>query len=133
MSSAFDQVPAKRLSTGVFAPGHSGNPSGRPKAMREITELTRSMSVDAVKRLQFLMLNAKSEMAQIAAANAILDRAWGKPKETRDVEINHTRTSELSVRTLSDEQLEALHAALRETALTLEGQEIEGEAEEIEE
>ena len=63
----------------------------------------------------------------------MLDRAYGKPKETKEVDINvqATKTRRMALDSLSDDQLFALEAALRETVLKLEAEEaqiIEGEA-----
>ena len=70
-----------------------------------------------------------SPMARIIAADKVLDRAYGKPKEMKEVEVSHTRTRQMAVDSLTDEQLEALEAALERTVLQLEAQTIiEGEA-----
>jgi hypothetical protein len=66
-----------------FPPGVSGNPGGRPKEVREVIDLARSHSPAAVETLASIMRNEEAPpAARIAAANAILDRAYGRPKET---------------------------------------------------
>ena len=48
-----------------------------------MTELARSHTTDAIKTLVAAMNSDSAPWAtRIAAANAILDRGWGKPKET---------------------------------------------------
>lgn len=59
--------------------GKSGNPSGRPKIDKEVQELARKNSKSAIQKLVDLMQNAEDERVQMAAADKILDRAWGKP------------------------------------------------------
>jgi hypothetical protein len=59
-------------------PGVSPNPGGRPAALADVRDLAREHTPAAVAKLASIMENGKSEMAQIAAATALLDRAWGK-------------------------------------------------------
>jgi hypothetical protein len=64
---------------GQFAPGVSGNPSGRPKADRVIQELARTHTPEALSALVEIATKGRSESARVAAAVAILDRGWGRP------------------------------------------------------
>jgi hypothetical protein len=63
-----------------WAKGQSGNPGGRPKAEREVIELAREGSVRAIGRLVQLIESEDGRVA-IAAANSVLDRAFGKPTQ----------------------------------------------------
>lgn len=63
-----------------FKKGESGNPGGRPKEEREVLELARSKSRRAVERLTEWM-ESDNAKASVSAANAILDRAFGKPTQ----------------------------------------------------
>ena len=69
-----------RAINGQFLAGHSGNPSGRPKDEFKIAELARSYSAEAIDTLVDLMRNGKDERVRGTAAQALLDRGWGKPK-----------------------------------------------------
>jgi hypothetical protein len=52
-----------------------------PRTLTEIRSLARSHTRTALKVLVGVMRSADSPLAtRIAAANAILDRGWGKPK-----------------------------------------------------
>jgi len=54
-------------------------PTKRPSA-RQLTELARAQTGNAVAALVEIMTGQDSATARIAAANALLDRAWGKPR-----------------------------------------------------
>lgn len=63
-----------------FAPGKSGNPGGRPKLpedIKHVRELARQYTQSAVAAL-VEVLEGDSAAAKVAAANALLDRGWGK-------------------------------------------------------
>jgi hypothetical protein len=60
-----------------FRKGQSGNPGGRPKELADIKELARSHTAEAVERLAHWM-RSDDARASVAAATALLDRAWGK-------------------------------------------------------
>jgi hypothetical protein len=63
-----------------FKPGQSGNLRGRPKANAHIRKLARSHAVEAIEALVRIIRDPKAKAsAPIAAACAILDRAFGKP------------------------------------------------------
>ena len=65
-----------------FAPGKSGNPGGRPKAVGGIRELARKYDKAAIAVLAELMNNASTPAAaRIMAANSLLDRGCGKPMQ----------------------------------------------------
>jgi hypothetical protein len=61
-----------------FPKGQSGNPGGRPKAEGEIRELAQKHGPEALQRLVDLMGSANERVA-VAAAQAVLDRAYGRP------------------------------------------------------
>lgn len=62
--------------------GVSANPGGRPKTEKEVRELAQEMSVEAVHTLGNVMRNEEADLrVRVAAANAILDRAIGRPAQ----------------------------------------------------
>ena len=65
---------------GRFEPGTSGNPGGRPKDEARVAELARSYTSEAIETLAHLMRHGRDERVRGTAAQALLDRGWGKPK-----------------------------------------------------
>jgi hypothetical protein len=69
----------------AFQPGQSGNPGGRPKDVGHVRDLARQHTEAAVLAL-VEALSAKSERTRVAAAEALLDRGWGKAVQ----QLEHT-------------------------------------------
>jgi hypothetical protein len=68
-----------------FRKGESGNPGGRPKVLGGLQELARQQAPSAIAELARLALKAKSETARIAAIRELLDRGYGKPRQSMEV------------------------------------------------
>lgn len=64
-----------------FEKGQSGNPGGRPKENAEIKALAREHGPAAVQKL-FELMGCGSPRTEVAAAQALLDRGYGKPAQT---------------------------------------------------
>jgi hypothetical protein len=70
-----------------FRKGQSGNPGGRPKVLGEVQELARQHAPAVIVELARLALKAKSETARIAAIRELLDRAYGRPRQSMEVSV----------------------------------------------
>ena len=80
-------MPGNRANTGSFKPGVSGNPNGRPKKDKQVEKILKAATVDAAKTLVELMGDKKQDgRVRLQAANALLDRVYGKPGQHVDVE-----------------------------------------------
>jgi len=95
---------------GHFQKGKSGNPGGRPQVKGEVRKLAQSKAPRAFKRLVELM-ESKDQRVAIAASNAVLDRAYGKPSPEE-------RTASFAMRpvTSAGDVVEAISDLLKATA-----------------
>ena len=96
---------AKRNTSGIekhkFKKGQTGNPNGRPKKIPEIDTLLADVlgeekdGVSAAKAI-LMKLRQKAAGGDVRAAEILLDRAYGKAKQTLDVteKIITVKTSE---------------------------------------
>ncbi len=71
------------VKTMAFKKGQSGNPGGRPKALVTIQDLAREHTEANIRVLAEIRDKADaSEASRVAAAQALLDRGWGKPSQS---------------------------------------------------
>lgn len=89
--------------------GQSGNPGGRPKEIGHVRELARQHTEEAIRTLAAIMTDkGAKETARVAAAEALLDRGWGKAPQ--EMKIDSTQT--VTVANLEDiirEELAKVH------------------------
>ena len=65
---------------GGFQKGRSGNPGGRPKEIGEVRDLARQHTPQAIEAMSSIMNDEHAPpAARIASAEALLNRAWGRP------------------------------------------------------
>lgn len=76
---------------GGFRKG-AGRPSGStnrtsPEQSQRLSELAKSYTEEALETLIDVARNGRTDAARVSAANALLDRAYGKPsvREERDI------------------------------------------------
>jgi len=109
MTAANSDGAAKRKPRGKpFAKGQSGNPSGRKKVPADVIEAAKAHTQTAISTLADICTHGADEKARISAAEALLNRAWGKPTERHELTgANggpvHTKTTA----DLTDEELAA--------------------------
>ena len=83
---------ANRTDKGRFAPGASGNPGGRPKLPGEMREMFQAKAPEAFEVL-CKHLHASDPKVSVTAAKEILDRAYGRPLQSIDANINEDNSS----------------------------------------
>ena len=64
-----------------FAPGKSGNPSGRPKALVDVRELARKQTSRNIEVMIELRDDCPDANLRLKAANTLHEIAWGKPSQ----------------------------------------------------
>jgi hypothetical protein len=73
---------------GKFVQGKSGNPGGRPRVVRDLRDLAREHTPDAIATLVTVMNDAKApHAARVSAANSLIDRGYGKPTQQIDAKF----------------------------------------------
>ena len=77
------------LKRGAYKPGQSGNPKGKPAIPEDVKEAAKAHTLTAINTLVDIMLNGKNDASRVNASVAVLNRGWGAPKQTMDVDVNH--------------------------------------------
>jgi Family of unknown function (DUF5681) len=102
-----DETPPNKTARGRdgrFKKGQSGNPGGRPKIFTEVKQAAREHTEAAIEALVGVVSNEEAPAAaRVAAANAILDRGWGKPESYTNM-AHHNKP----LRELTDAELTAI-------------------------
>jgi hypothetical protein len=63
----------------------AGRPQGSiNRANRELRDIAQAYTVEAIETLAHIMRSAESDATRLSAANALLDRAHGRPTQTID-------------------------------------------------
>jgi hypothetical protein len=66
-----------------FVKGQSGNPGGKPKEIKNVIEMARTHTL-----AEIVSDGEAPSAARVAAANVLLERAWGKPIQPVDAQID---------------------------------------------
>lgn len=84
-----------------FSKGQSGNPNGRPKKIPDLDKLLADVLGDEKEGISagqaiLMALRKRAISGDVRAAEVLLDRAYGKPKQNLQVEhegnVNHVVT-----------------------------------------
>ena len=90
-----------------FQPGQSGNPAGRSKLDRQLAQIARVHTADAIATLVEIMRNADAPAAaRCTAASEILDRGWGRAPASLEAthEVSFAADFEAFIRSLQDKR-----------------------------
>lgn len=95
--------------SGRFLKGNKGG--GRPVLPKEMVEMCRAATPDAIKTLCSIMRNTKSaKRERIMASTALLDRAYGKPQAMPALEDGGELTTPQVVVTLTPDEYKKMKA-----------------------
>lgn len=99
-----------RTLEGKWLRGFSGNPGGysteKRAAVARVAVLAREHTEEAIKTLSSIMMDEKANRAtRIAAANALLDRAWGRPPQSVGISLDDSLSDEPALSDLETARL----------------------------
>lgn len=76
-----DETKKRKAPPHAFKPGQSGNPNGRPKRTAEELDLIsacKDRTPAALAVIESIMMEGENERNRLAAAQSIIERAYGK-------------------------------------------------------
>ena len=84
---------AKDIEKHKFKKGQTGNPNGRPRKLPQLDKLLADVlgeEKDGITAGEAILkaLRAKATKGDVRAAEVLLDRAYGKAKQTMDTNVN---------------------------------------------
>jgi hypothetical protein len=100
---------AKDIEKHKFKKGQTGNPNGRPRKLPELDKLLAEVmgeEKDGLTAAEAILkaLRAKATKGDIRAAEVLLDRAYGKAKQTIDNNLNITQPLVITLTESNDDE-----------------------------
>ena len=79
------------------------NPEGRPKAPQEFRDLCKTYSVDAVKAVFDIVIDASTPAkVRVQGAELLINHGYGKPKESVDITSGEKSLANYDIATLAE-------------------------------
>lgn len=88
-------TPVKKVVGKPWQKGVSGNPNGRRPVPPEIRQALTSLVPEAVARLSDIVRHSKDDKLVMEAVKVVLDRVYGRPSQSLDIESNNNHTVEV--------------------------------------
>ena len=89
---------SERDDKGRFLPGVSGNPSGRPKGVREVRVRASELTLEMLEILAAMARDPEEKAtAKVAAIKEILARGVGKVQEAREILLEEGQSEQTAV------------------------------------
>lgn len=100
---------AKDIEKHKFKKGQTGNPNGRPRKLPELDKLLADVmgeEKDGLSAAEAILkaLRAKATKGDIRAAEVLLDRAYGKAKQTIDNNVNVSQPLVITLTASNDDE-----------------------------
>jgi hypothetical protein len=115
ISAANDRRKASLANLRPWKPGQSGNPTGiQGEGYREVLRLARDAAPEAARRL-IELTRSPDERISLVASQAVLERAYGKPREM----VADEPPPPIDVSSLNAEQVSLLQQAVTLAAQAL--------------
>jgi hypothetical protein len=110
-----------------FLAGQSGNPGGRKPIPEELKNRLRNLSEKAVDALE-QALDSKDNRVRIQAATVLLDRAYGKPAQQHEVDVQQMDFAQAHLAALVEAAKKRAAERERQRAEAAENENVDGAA-----
>jgi len=105
--SAIPEIKDRSATPGSWKPGQCGNPKGRPKMTEEDREVKAILKAACPKVALKLveLLDCANPKVVLSTCEVILNRVYGKPRESVDMTVTQEDDTQLKVRSVILEEL----------------------------